>query len=90
LNTASADLGTVIEKNYVMPISPSLSRKVLNLMYMAPEIPGSTAGVLGDGTAGTAGSHQADPGKRAKRCNRTVTAAGLRGFAQLAWSAARF
>jgi hypothetical protein len=46
LNTASADLGTVIEKNYVMSISPSLSRNVLKLMYMTPEVLGSTAGVL--------------------------------------------
>jgi hypothetical protein len=50
LEAANADLGTVIEKNYVMSISPSLSRNVLNLMYMTPGVQGSTAGVLGDGT----------------------------------------
>jgi len=42
LNTASADLGQVVDKTYVGMITVSLSRNVMNLRNMAPGVTGGT------------------------------------------------
>ena len=42
LNTASADLGQIVDKTYVGMITVSLSRNVMNLRNMAPGVTGGT------------------------------------------------
>ncbi|MEX2261460.1 MAG: carboxypeptidase-like regulatory domain-containing protein [Bryobacteraceae bacterium] len=42
LNTANADIGQVIDSNYVTMVSVSLSRNVLNVRNLAPGITGGT------------------------------------------------
>ncbi|MGH9672935.1 MAG: carboxypeptidase regulatory-like domain-containing protein, partial [Bryobacteraceae bacterium] len=48
LNTASADLGQVVEKNYLSNIAVNLTRNVLNTVRLTPGITGGGATVTGN------------------------------------------
>ncbi|MSV29324.1 MAG: hypothetical protein EXQ52_11385, partial [Bryobacterales bacterium] len=48
LNTASADLGQVVEKNYLSSITVNLTRNVLNAVRLTPGVTGGGATVTGN------------------------------------------
>ncbi len=48
LNTASADLGQVVEKNYLASITVNLTRNVLNTVRLTPGLTGGGATVTGN------------------------------------------
>ncbi|HTM49031.1 MAG TPA: carboxypeptidase regulatory-like domain-containing protein [Bryobacteraceae bacterium] len=48
LNTASADLGHVVEKNYLSSITVNLTRNVLNTVRLTPGVTGGGATVTGN------------------------------------------